>query len=144
MSNLNEHIGFANVAPVGTRGCSLAHAATPYMQSHGRADSACLFGQELQGQGSTANQGSSVGGPEGVTAANMVQYGAPAGQGVGGSIHCTNTMRSNYGDLQYTCFNSNAVRDELVSVMSGGSRAGTSSTVPLMAAAKIAANIRQL
>jgi len=53
-------------------------------------------------------------------------------------------MRSNYGDLQYTCFNSNAVRDELVSVMSGGSRAGTSSTVPLMAAAKIAANIRQL
>jgi hypothetical protein len=143
--NPNDELGFSNSNVSCQGGSSLGQNATPFLEANGRGEGACLHGTDMYGAGNTPNQGSMVGNEDGTAPSNMIQYGAAAGVGIGGHIHCFNSMRGIYGQTggQYTCTNSVQARDALVDISAGVGH-GASASVPLMAAAQIAGSIRNL
>lgn len=142
--NPNDELGFSNSNVNCRHGSSLAQNATPFLSANGQGEGACLFGTDQYAAGNTSNQGSTVGSEDGTAPTNMVQYGAAVGTGIGGHIHCFNSMANIYGQTgsQYTCLNSVKARDALVAISAGvGS---SSASVPLMDAAQIAGNLRNM
>lgn len=144
--NDNHQHGFGHSNIDCSHGFSAAHNAAPYLGTDGQQEGACVVGTTNFSAGNTANQGSTVGNKDGTAPTNNIQLGAAIGTAVGGHHHCVNTMRSVYGQTgsQYTCFNSVDARNEVQAISAGAGRGGAGSTVPLMAAAQLAGNIRNM